>query len=61
MGYSYDNGRDRGPPEDAPSRGGFGDRGGEGGSRLLFVRFELLQTFLLFQESLSQLGPVPSC
>jgi len=36
MGYSYDNGRDRGPPEDAPSRGGFGDRGGEGGSRRAF-------------------------
>ena len=33
MGYSYDNGRDGGPPKDSSSRGGFGDRGGEGGSR----------------------------
>ena len=48
MGYSYDNGRDRGPPEDAPSRGGFGDRGGEGGSRFTLVRFEFLLIFFSF-------------
>jgi len=36
MGYSYDNGRDGGPPKDSSSRGGFGDRGGEGGSRRAF-------------------------
>jgi len=34
MGYSYDNGRDNGPPK-SPPRGGFGDRG-DGGSRRAF-------------------------